>query len=172
MEKHASLPITMLAKNLLFWHIRINQLKKFNLLWKSFSVNCCLTRIWCGCHLIFFPVLRLNNNAEKPSPFYCALTCGLFSSNSQILSMFSSVIEDRLLLEFPLLLFRLPPKLRYFVTLHWTVLLLGALRLNHKLNCCRTWLILLLSIYFSTINIRSSVVNWGIFFFNWLVSRT
>ena len=86
--------------------------------------------------------------------------------------MFSFVTEDRLLPEFPLFLPGLAPKLRYFAKLHWMVLLQGASRLNQKLNYCPTWLVLLLPIYFSTMNIHSSAVNWGIFSFYWLFSKT
>ena len=101
-EKDASSLITMFGKNLLFLHVRINQLEKFNLiLWKSFPVYCYQTWIWYWCHHISFRVFRLNDNADKPSPFCCAITCRLFPNNSIILSTFSSVTEDRLLLEFP-----------------------------------------------------------------------
>ena len=120
----------------------------------------------------FFRVTRLNDYADKPSPVRSAFTCGLFSDNSRTLSMFSSVTKDRLLPDFPLFLFRLVPKLWYFATLHWMVLLQGASRLNCKLNCCWTWFMLLLSISFPNINFRSSDVNWDLFFFYWLVSRT
>ena len=70
MEKHASSLIMTSGKNLSFWHKQITQLEKFNILWKSFSVNCCLMRIWYECYLISFWIIWLNNNADKPSPFH------------------------------------------------------------------------------------------------------
>ena len=158
-EKHASSPRTMLGKDLLFWYIQIDQLEKFNLFWYSFSVNCCLTWIRYEYHLISFQVIPLNNDTDKPSPFRHVLACGLFCHNSQTLSIFYSVTEDRPLPEFSLLLFRFVPKFQYFATLHWMVLLQGASQLNCKLSCCRTWLILLLLIYFSTTFVLQSLIK-------------
>ena len=63
------------------------------------------------CHLVSFRVIQVNDGTNKPSPFRRALTFGLFSNNSRIFSMFVSVTEGRLILEFPLFLFKLVPKL-------------------------------------------------------------
>lgn len=71
MESYGSYPITILAKNLLLRLMRINQLERFNLLWKSFSVNCCLSWIWYGCHLVSFWVIGLNDDAINPAIYLC-----------------------------------------------------------------------------------------------------
>ena len=171
MDNHVSFPITILGKNLLFWHKRINQLENFNLLWQSLSINDYLTQIWYGCHFISFWFIQSNDDADKPSPFCCVLTYGLFFDNYWTRPMFSSVTKDWFFPEFPQFLVRLAPKLQCFALLHCIVLLQGALRLNNKPNCCRLSLILLILIYFPTkIFVLQSLIE-VFFFFDWLVSK-
>ena len=90
--------ITTLARNLLFWHVQINQYAKSNHFWKTLSVKC-PTRIWPGYQFNSLRVKWLNDDADRPSPFR-AFSFVLLSSNVCILSTFSLVATDRLLLEF------------------------------------------------------------------------
>ena len=74
--------------------------------------------------------MRLNVDADRPSPFYHIITFPLFSNNFNIRPTFSSVPAEWLLPELLLLLFWFLLTLWYFTTLFWMDLLQGDLRLN------------------------------------------
>lgn len=111
--------IKTFARNLLFWHIRLKHCAKFNCLWKSLSASWCPTRIWSEYHFNSLQVMRLNDDADRPSPFCCALTFALFSNNVRSHSTF---FYQFLQIDFSQNFFCFCSdlsKLRYFATLFW-----------------------------------------------------
>ena len=58
--------------------------------------------------------MLLNNDIDRSSLSQSAFTFGFFSNNVRTLSTSYLVTADRLVPEYPLILFKLLPKLRYF----------------------------------------------------------
>ena len=125
------------------------------------------------CMSPFFWVIQLIDDLDKPSPFRCALPYGLFSNKSQIHPLFSSVTDYLILAKFPLVQFRRVPKSWYYATfIKLDGPFTGALSIKWKTELLSNMIDSSSFVKFSTIDIRSWVVNWGTFFFYWLVSRT
>lgn len=143
-----------ILRNLLFWHVRINQCAKSNRSWKLLFVNWCPTLTWSGCH---FNSLRVLNSFRGTIRFV------LFSNDVHTLSIFSSVAADRL---FPMFFCFCSDSYQSCNLLQLCVGLIslyGDSRLNLDPNCLwavkRFWFQ-----DFSTIKSCSLVVNWDIFY--------
>ena len=86
-----------------------------------------------GCQRRSILVILLNDERLMLMGFLHVVTCGCCSNVFRTSSMFSTVLTDLLLPEFPLLQFKLVPFRSYLITFLQIVVLLGGCRSG---NCC------------------------------------